>query len=140
MENFTPYSAMVGGALIGLSATLLMLLNGRIAGISGILGASLKGGEQWQWWFLAGLILGAGVYVWTQAPAFAPRTDFPLALLIPAGLLVGLGTRLGSGCTSGHGVCGMVRFSVRSISATMTFLAVAIATVYIMRHVLGVTA
>ncbi|MEE4302309.1 MAG: YeeE/YedE family protein, partial [Pseudomonadales bacterium] len=104
--DFTPVSALAGGALIGLAATLLMYALGRIAGISGIVGAVLRGELGWQRWFLLGLVAGAGLWLWLAPSAPAPRTGFPPAVLVVAGLLVGYGTRLGSGCTSGHGVCG----------------------------------
>ncbi|MEE8274809.1 MAG: YeeE/YedE thiosulfate transporter family protein, partial [Alphaproteobacteria bacterium] len=114
MENFTPVSALVGGALIGAAASLLLLLNGRVAGISGIVGnlvQSATGENTWRVAFVVGLIVGPLVY---DAATRAPVTitvDAPLPVLIAAGLLVGFGTRLGSGCTSGHGVCGLARFS-----------------------------
>jgi len=138
MTDFTPLSAMLGGLLIGLSAALLLWFNGRIAGISGIVNGALGGGERgWRWWFLAGLVLGGGSYIWiTDAAPF--RTDFPPGLIVLAGLLVGFGTRMGSGCTSGHGVCGLARLSMRSLVATLTFLAAGIIATFISRHLLGV--
>ena len=141
MENFTPISALIGGALIGLSATLLLLFNGRIAGISGILNAFINPREPetgWRGLFLLGLILGAGAYVWTQPGAAPAMAQIPLWVLVLAGLLVGVGTRMGSGCTSGHGVCGLARFSLRSLVATSLFMATGVATVFVVRHVLGV--
>ncbi|MFT7527482.1 MAG: putative membrane protein YedE/YeeE [Arenicella sp.] len=141
MENFTPISAIVGGLFLGLSATMLMWFNGRIAGISGIFYGAFEGAKHdtaWRWWFIAGLLIGAGAYLWLTAPVYTPRVDFPLTLVGLAGVIVGLGTRLGSGCTSGHGVCGIARFSMRSILATMTFMATGIATTYIVRHLLGI--
>lgn len=140
MENFTPYSAAAGGALIGLGAALLLFFNGRIAGISGIINGSLtqpKGDTLWRILFIAGLVLGAGAVVWTTPLAFIPRTGFSPILVIAAGLLVGFGTRMGSGCTSGHGVCGLARMSPRSLIATLTFVATGAVTVYIVRHVVG---
>jgi uncharacterized membrane protein YedE/YeeE len=136
MAPFDPVSAAFGGALIGLAAVLLMVLTGRIAGISGILGdlADLAGGDRrWRLAFLAGIIaapllLAAGGHA-LRAPLLP---GWPL--LIAGGLLVGIGTRLGSGCTSGHGICGIARLSPRSITATMTFMCVAILVVAIMRH------
>lgn len=130
MENFTPISALIGGSLIGLAATLLLLLNGRIAGISGIVGGALKrptGDTAWRWWFTAGLLI-TGVAALALSPV-QPRTDFPLSMVAIAGFIVGIGTRLGSGCTSGHGVCGMARLSGRSIVATITFLITGMLTV-----------
>jgi uncharacterized protein len=140
MENFTPVSALIGGALIGLSATLLLLFNGRVAGISGILNAFINPREAesgWRGLFLLGLILGAGAYVWAQPGAAPEAAGLPLWALGVAGLLVGFGTRLGSGCTSGHGVCGLARFSLRSLVATLIFMATGVASVFVVRHVLG---
>ena len=140
MENFTPVSAIVGGLLIGLSATLLMWFNGRIAGISGIFHGAFDGDQHdiaWRWWFLTGLLCGAGFYLWFVPMAFTPRTDYPLWIVALAGLLVGYGTRMGSGCTSGHGVCGIARFSLRSFLATVAFITTGVVTVYIIRHLPG---
>ena len=142
MENFTPVSAILGGLLIGCSAVLMLGLIGRIAGISGILFGAMDYGQNrdnsWRWWFLIGLLLGAGFYTWLMPSGFEIRTDFPLPLLVLAGLLVGVGTRMGSGCTSGHGVCGIARLSKRSILATIIFVVTAMLFTYIMRHWLGV--
>ena len=136
MDHFTPVSALIGGALIGLSASLLWLANGRIAGISGILGGlSTPGGEVgWRLAFLFGLIAAPVIY--TLTAGHSPQISMPSnpTLLIGAGLLVGFGTRLGSGCTSGHGVCGLARLSPRSMVATLTFMVTAFATVYLTRH------
>ncbi len=132
MENFTPWTSLGGGALIGLAASLLFLMNGRIAGISGIFNGVLQprsNDTAWRVWFLAGLVLGSGVYVLIVPLAFSLRVDYPIALLALAGFLVGAGTRMGSGCTSGHGVCGMARLSVRSLAATLTFLVTGVLTV-----------
>ena len=140
MENFTPVPALIGGALIGLSATLLLLFSGRIAGISGILNAFINPREPesgWRGLFLLGLILGAGAYIWTQPSAAPAPAELPLWVLALAGVLVGFGTRMGSGCTSGHGVCGLGRFSMRSLVATLIFMATGVATVYVVRHVIG---
>ena len=138
MEHVTPVSALIGGALIGLSATLLWLANGRIAGISGILGSlsSPSGEAGWRLAFLVGLI--AAPLLYTLFTGHAPQISMPQSppLLIGAGLLVGFGTRLGSGCTSGHGVCGLARLSPRAIAATLTFMATAFATVYLTHHML----
>ena len=135
--EFTPVGALVGGALIGVSATWLMLALGRIAGISGIVGSVLRGDRGWPRFFLLGLLAGAGGWLWLSPLASTPRPDFPPAVLVVAGLLVGYGTRLGSGCTSGHGVCGMARLSVRSFVAVGTFLPAGMATVFVVRHLLG---
>jgi uncharacterized membrane protein YedE/YeeE len=145
MESFTPFSALAGGALIGLAASLLLLFHGRIAGISGILGETLHGhgidGEGiYRGAFLAGL-LGAGLLLRFVYPA-AFGSSSSMAIALPfvgvAGLLVGYGTRAGNGCTSGHGVCGLSRLSKRSAVATMTFMGVAFATVFVVRHILGI--
>ena len=140
VANFTPASALIGGALIGISATLLLWLNGRIAGVSGIMHGALqqRAGDTWRWLFLAGLVAGAGVWLWLAPPAFAPRTGYPLPLVLLAGVLVGFGTAQGGGCTSGHGVCGISRLSARSIVATLTFLVTGMASVFVVRHLLGV--
>lgn len=140
MTNFTPYSALIGGALIGLSAALLMLLTGRIAGISGIFGGCLTFGANdrgWRLAFIAGLIaaplLGALIGFGLAAPLM-PKSWI---VIVAAGLLVGFGTKLGSGCTSGHGVCGVARLSARSIAATVIFMLSAIVVVFLMRHAFG---
>jgi len=140
IEGFTPVSALIGGALIGSAATLLMFANGRIAGISGIVGELLPPWSEhagWRLSFVAGLVLGAGAYGLADPAAAALRIDASLPVLALGGLLVGVGTRLGGGCTSGHGVCGLARLSGRSLVATLTFMAVAAITVYVTRHVLG---
>ena len=144
VENFTPMSALIGGMLIGLAALLLLLLNGRVAGISGIAGGLLATNPKpprsevaWRVLFLVGLAFGAAAY-----NLFAPvaiRFDVPLGVLALGGLLVGFGTRLGNGCTSGHGVCGIGRLSQRSMVATAIFVATAMLTVFLVRHVAGVS-
>jgi uncharacterized membrane protein YedE/YeeE len=140
MENFTPVSALLGGILIGLSATLLLLASGRIAGISGILGGLLvpKAGDAgWRLAFLLGLV-GAPLLFAALAGEQPPITvASSIPLLITGGLLVGFGSRLGSGCTSGHGVVGLARLSPRSIVATGTFLTTALITVFVTRHIIG---
>ena len=140
MENFTPVAGAVGGAMIGLAAVLLMAVNGRIAGISGIVDgllAPMREGFDWKAAFVAGLILAPLIY-WLIAGT-RPAVDFPHNeyLVALGGLLVGYGTRLGSGCTSGHGVCGLARLSKRSLAATLTFMASGFATVFLLRHVAG---
>jgi uncharacterized protein len=141
MQNFTPVSAALGGALIGVSSVVLWLLNGRIAGISGILGGlaqAARGDRGWRLAFLAGLMAAPFLYAAVAGHGVAPQTiTGSPALLIAGGLLVGFGTRLGGGCTSGHGVCGMARLSRRSIAATLIFMAAGFATVFVTRHVLG---
>lgn len=140
MANFTPASAAIGGALIGLSAVLLMLLTGRIAGISGIFGGLLNVRSEDKGWriaFIAGLILApliAGAIGYGMAP---PKLPANWIVIVAAGLLVGVGTRLGGGCTSGHGICGIGRLSLRSIVATVVFMVTAVATVAVTRHMLG---
>ena len=137
---FTPWSALIGGILIGLAAAMLVLLNGRIAGISGVLGGLLRpvsGDVAWRVAFVLGLVGSPWVYgLVTAWPV--PRIDAGYTALIVAGLLVGVGTRYGSGCTSGHGVCGLSRWSPRSLAATVTFMAVGFLTVFVLRHALGV--
>ena len=144
MANFTPIASLVGGALIGLAASVLLLFHGRIAGISGVLGETLRGkarGEDaYRVAFLVGL-LGSGLVLRLVAPsafdAAGTSSTLGIALVAVAGLVVGYGTRLGNGCTSGHGVCGISRLSMRSIAATLTFMAAGGATVFLVRHVLG---
>ncbi len=131
MIEFTPWSALAGGALIGLAAVLLLKLNGRIAGISGILNGVLtlsQGDRLWRVLFIVGLIAGGFLYQTMTSTTLVTREGFSLAQLIAAGVLVGFGTRLGSGCTSGHGVCGISRLSIRSVIATAVFLAVGMIT------------
>lgn len=141
MENFTPYTSLAGGILIGISASILMLLNGRIAGISGIVSGIFNGSslheKLWRLAFVVGLIGGAFVYANYYPVNIEPREHMTTALLVVGGLIVGFGTAMGGGCTSGHGVCGMSRFSLRSITATMTFLISGIATVYLVKTFLG---
>jgi hypothetical protein len=142
MENFTPYSSLAGGILIGVSASILMYLNGRIAGISGIVSGIFNTHSMqekaWRLAFVVGLVSGAFVYAYLFPITIEPREHMTTALLIVGGLIVGFGTAMGGGCTSGHGVCGMSRFSLRSITATMTFLVAGIVTVYIVNQVQGV--
>ena len=137
--NFTPWSALAGGAIIGLAAALFLLLNGRIAGISGVLGGLLKpvrGDIAWRAAFVLGLV-GAPLIYGLFARLPVPQIDAGNAALIAAGLLVGIGTRYGSGCTSGHGVCGLSRLSPRSLVATACFMGAGIATVFVIRHFLN---
>ena len=140
MENFTPVSALIGGAAIGIATAVLLFANGRVAGISGISGGLVflpRGDIAWRVLFLGGLIGGALVhrasFGWSEGITF----DASWPLLVLGGLLVGFGTRIGGGCTSGHGVCGMARLSVRSIVAVITFMLAAGMTLYIVRHVAG---
>ncbi|MEL0083095.1 MAG: YeeE/YedE family protein [Gammaproteobacteria bacterium] len=140
MTSFTPYSALAGGLLIGLAATWLLLFNGRIAGISGIINGlfSNRSDRSWRAAFLVSMIVSAALIFHYTPVQFAARTDFPIGALILAGVLVGLGTRLGSGCTSGHGICGIGRLSRRSIVATACFFSVGVITALVSRHLLGV--
>ncbi|AWY39058.1 MULTISPECIES: YeeE/YedE family protein [Pseudomonas] len=137
--NFTPWFSLAGGTLIGLAATLFILLNGRIAGISGVVGGLLrpaKGDVLWRVSFIAGLVIAPVLF---QAAFEQPdiQIDASTLTLIAAGLLVGVGTRYGSGCTSGHGVCGLSRRSPRSLVATAAFMASGFLTVFVIRHLLG---
>jgi hypothetical protein len=140
MTEFTPISALVGGALIGLAAALLLLANGRIAGVSGIVANAIwpPAGEEraWRLAFVAGLPLGAG-FVSLITGGLVVQVETSPAVLVAAGVLVGFGTRLGNGCTSGHGVCGLARGSKRSLAATITFMCAGALTVFVVRHALG---
>ena len=139
-NNFTPYASLAGGALIGLAAGLFVLLNGRIAGLSGILGGLLgpaaSGERLWRALFIGGLVLAPLAYL-LVAPLPPIRIDAGWGTLIVAGLMVGISTRYAGGCTSGHGVCGLSRLSLRSLAATGTFMATGFVTVYLLRHVFG---
>ncbi len=136
---FTPWSALAGGALIGLAAALFIHANGRIAGISGIVGGLLRpspGDRAWRLAFVLGMI--AAPLLWSLAATLPPliiAADWPL--LIVAGLIVGISTRYGAGCTSGHGVCGISRLSPRSLTATLAFMGSGFVTVFVVRHLLG---
>jgi len=141
MHNLTPLSGFLGGALIGLAAALLMLLTGRVAGISGIFGGLLTPNASDRGWriaFIAGLIAAPLLAsFFTSAAMPSPVMPVSMILIAVAGLLVGFGSRMGSGCTSGHGVCGIARLSARSLIATAIFMVTAIATVAVARHVIG---
>lgn len=138
-DLFTPWSSLAGGVLIGVAAAMFVLLNGRIAGISGVLGGLLRpaaGDVAWRIAFVAGLV--ATPLLWLSfADRPQPTIDAGWGALVAAGLLVGIGTRYGSGCTSGHGVCGLSRLSPRSLVATLAFMGAGFVTVYLLRHVLG---
>jgi len=137
MTNFTPLSAAIGGVLIGLSATLLMLLTGRIAGISGIVGGGLNfasGDKGWRVAFVGGLLLAPVIASLLGYPMPSPQMPASWTLIAAAGLLVGVGTRLGGGCTSGHGICGISRLSTRSFIATAVFMFTAIVVVALTHH------
>ncbi len=146
MDHFAPLTASLGGVLIGLAATLLWLVNGRLAGISTIAGNTLParaGDSLWRLLFLVGLPVGAwlgflaGPRLFAEIPAALPAIGLGPLGLVSAGLLVGIGTRLANGCTSGHGICGLSRLSPRSFVAVGTFMASAVVTVFIVRHVVG---
>lgn len=138
-NHFTPWTALAGGALLGLASALFILLNGRILGISGILGGLLRpraGDIGWRLAFVLGMLVAPAIYLLLAGP-MQPRIDASWLMVILAGLLVGVGTRYGSGCTSGHGICGLSRMSPRSLVATATFMAAGFVTVFLLRHVLG---
>lgn len=139
MADFYWPAALLGGILIGISATLLLAFNGRIAGISGILNGALRfaTAERWRWIFLIGMLMGGALYEYMIAPAPTPRVSLVPVSMVLGGFLVGFGTRMGNGCTSGHGVCGLGRLSGRSLVAVLTFLTTAILTVFVTRHLLG---
>jgi uncharacterized membrane protein YedE/YeeE len=137
---FTPWSSLAGGALIGVAAAMFVLLNGRIAGISGVLGGLLKpvsGDVAWRLAFVLGLV-GTPLAYALVSELPRPQIDAGTGALVLAGLLVGIGTRYGSGCTSGHGVCGLSRLSPRSLAATLAFMGAGFVTVYVTRHIFGI--
>jgi uncharacterized membrane protein YedE/YeeE len=141
VSSFTFFPALLGGIFIGLAASLLLWLNGRLAGISGILWRfffAKPGDALWRVLFLVGVVGGAGIYYALYGNAPVARETFPVWLLVISGFLVGYGTSLGNGCTSGHGVCGLGRLSLRSLVATLIFLLTAILTTFVVRHLLGV--
>jgi uncharacterized membrane protein YedE/YeeE len=138
-QHFTPWTSLAGGILLGLASALFILLNGRILGISGIVGGLLRpasGDTGWRISFLLGLLAAPLVYAAVATP-IAPRIDAGWAVVVAAGFLVGVGTRYGSGCTSGHGICGLSRLSPRSLVATLAFMGAGFATVFLTRHALG---
>lgn len=138
-NHFTPWASLAGGVLIGLASALLILFSGRLLGISGIVGGAIgrpRGDAAWRLAFLAGLLVAPALWSLFATPE-APRIQASGTVLMIAGLLVGWGTRHGSGCTSGHGVCGLSRLSPRSIAATLTFMASGFAVVYFVRHMLA---
>jgi len=139
--HFTPWASLLGGVALGLASAIFVLFNGRILGISGILGGLMTprwGDIGWRLSFLLGLAAAPTVFTRLAPAGFlsAPRIDAGYGLIVIAGLLVGLGTRYGSGCTSGHGVCGLSRLSPRSLVATLTFMGAGFATVFVVRHLL----
>jgi len=138
-NHFTPWASLAGGILLGLASAMFVLLNGRVLGISGILGGLVRpraGDAGWRVAFLAGLLVAPTLWLLVAQP-MVPRIEASGAVLVGAGLLVGWGTRYGSGCTSGHGVCGISRLSRRSLVATLTFMASGIITVFLVRHVVA---
>ncbi len=137
--NASWVAGLVGGMLIGLSATMLLAFNGRIAGISGMVNGALTfaQAEQWRWWFLGGMLGGGALYEYVLAPQPTPISTFAPGAMVMGGLLVGFGTCMGNGCTSGHGVCGLGRLSGRSLAAVITFMVSAAITVFLTRHVMG---
>jgi len=140
MHDLTPLSGLFGGALIGVAAAAMMLLNGRLAGVSGIVGGLLSfdpADRGWRLAFIAGLIAAPLVAALAGVPLPRPAMTSNLALIAAGGLLVGFGSRMGNGCTSGHGVCGFARLSLRSIAATVIFMGAGFVTVAIVRHALG---
>ncbi len=142
MHHFTPIASAIGGILIGLCAAALWLFNGRIAGITGIVSGVFKPASSsfaWKMAFVAGLVVGGGVMFALRPELFSVHIERSVPALVVAGLLVGFGTRLGNGCTSGHGVCGLARFSKRSLVATCSFMAAGALTVYVVNHLLGGT-
>ena len=135
--HFTPWASLAGGVLIGVAAAMLLLLSGRVAGISGIVGGLLaprRGETGWRLAFVAGLLAAPAAWWLFNGPPLAPRIDAGFGTLALAGLLVGAGTQYGSGCTSGHGVCGLSRLSPRSLVATLAFMGAGMATVFVARH------
>lgn len=138
--HFSPWTALVGGVLLGLASAAFILINGRVLGISGILGGLLvprRGDINWRVFFLLGLLLAPVTLSWALPGVIAaPRIEASSLAIVAAGLLVGVGTRYGSGCTSGHGVCGLSRLSPRSLVATMAFMASGFITVYVIRHLI----
>ena len=137
--HFTPWLSLGGGIVLGLAAALFVLVNGRILGISGIIGGLLRpraGDVAWRLAFLLGLLAAPWVYLAIAEPV-PPRIDAGWGVVVLAGLMVGIGTRYGAGCTSGHGVCGLSRMSPRSLVATVAFMGAGFATVFLIRHVLA---
>jgi len=136
MVEFNWITGLLGGILIGISATILLAFDGRIAGISGMINAALEftTKQNWRWYFLGGMLIGGFLYEYLLPLPSTPQSNFNLGVMIIGGLLVGFGTRMGNGCTSGHGVCGLGRLSMRSLVAVISFMASAIITVFITHH------
>lgn len=139
LNHFTPWASLGGGLLLGLAAALFILVNGRILGISGIVGGLLRptaGDTAWRVVFVLGMLVAPALYAWLAGPVIA-TVDAGWGTIVIAGLLVGVGTRYGTGCTSGHGVCGLSRLSPRSLVATLVFMGAGFATVFVIRHLLA---
>lgn len=140
MQHFTPVASTFGGVLLGIAASLLFVVNGRILGVSGIVGElpfTTPDERPWRLTFLAGLLAGGLAFLALDRDALAFATEQSTGVAVVAGLLVGVGTRMANGCTSGHGLCGLARFSKRSLTATLVFMGTAAATVFLVRHVLA---
>jgi uncharacterized membrane protein YedE/YeeE len=139
-NNFTPWASLAGGLLLGLASAMFVLLNGRVLGISGIIGGLLRpkaGDLSWRIFLVLGMVAAPAVWVALTGRPLEARIDASWLMVIIAGLLVGVGTRFGAGCTSGHGVCGLSRLSPRSLVATLAFMAAGFVTVFFIRHLLG---
>jgi uncharacterized membrane protein YedE/YeeE len=139
MAEFNWINGLIGGILIGISATILLAFNGRIAGISGMVNGaiSFNKNDAWRWLFMLGMLAGGAIYEFVLSTQPTPTSKFAPLTMIIGGLIVGFGTRMGSGCTSGHGVCGLGRLSARSLVAVLTFLSSAFLTVFIVRHLVN---
>ncbi|MSQ00809.1 MAG: YeeE/YedE family protein [Myxococcales bacterium] len=137
MQDFTPVPALIGGGLVGAAAAALLTFNGQIAGVSGIVGSAMSSRPGWRWSFLGGLLVGGTALAWVYPAAYASTITTPAPYVAVAGLLVGFGTTLGSGCTSGHGVCGNSQLSTRSLVATCIFIAAGALGVVARRALLG---
>lgn len=141
ITDFTPVTGLLGGLMIGLAAIILLLGSGRIAGISGVLagvmGQAPAGDRQWRWFFLGGLVIGGLLYLVFNDHQWGATAATPAWPVLLGAVLVGFGTRMGNGCTSGHGICGLSRFSIRSLVATLSFMAAGFITVFVVRHVIA---
>lgn len=141
ITDFTPVTGLLGGLMIGLAAIVLLLGTGCIAGVSGVLAGAMgqapTGDRHWRWLFIAGLVIGGGLYLMFNDFQWGAAAATPAWPVLIGALLVGFGTRMGNGCTSGHGICGLSRFSVRSLVATLTFMAFGFVTVFVVRHVIA---
>lgn len=138
MAEFNWIEGLIGGILIGISATILLAFNGRVAGISGMINGAIifNKKDAWRWLFILGMLIGGVIYEFILARQPTPTSTFVPLKMIIGGFIVGFGTRMGNGCTSGHGVCGLGRLSVRSLAAVLTFLSTAFVTVFVVRHLI----